>query len=44
VTSVPEPATAALFGLALILSILSLRIRDRRLTSRSGSATAPERT
>jgi len=44
VTSVPEPATAALFGLALILGILSLRIRDRRLTSRSGSATAPERT
>jgi hypothetical protein len=44
VTSVPEPATAALFGLALILGILSLRMRDRRLTSTSGSATAPERT
>jgi PEP-CTERM motif len=43
VTSVPEPATAALFGLALILGVLSLRTRDR-LTSTSGSATAPERT
>jgi PEP-CTERM motif len=43
VTSVPEPATTALFGLALLLGILSMRIRDR-LTSRSGSATAPERT
>jgi hypothetical protein len=43
VTSVPEPATAALFGLALILGVLSLRTRDR-LTSTCGSATAPERT
>jgi hypothetical protein len=29
VTSVPEPATAALFALALILGVLSLRIRPR---------------
>jgi len=35
-TSVPEPATGALFALALILGVLSLRIR-----SRGGSSDAP---
>ena len=29
VTSVPEPSTGALFALALILGVLSLRIRPR---------------
>lgn len=28
-TSVPEPSTAALFALALVLGVLSLRIRPR---------------